>query len=57
MNRRQQRLYRFVKRYRFQRQAAEVLRISQSYLTDLLRGRRAVSDTVQARLDQLEGAR
>ena len=55
MNRQQQRLHRFVKRYRFQRQAAEALRISQSYLTDLLRGRREVSANVEAQLDHVKG--
>ena len=55
MTRQQQRLHRFVKRFRFQKQAAEQLNISQSYLVDLLRGRRAVSANIEAQLDYLKG--
>ena len=40
----------FVAKYDTQVDAAKALHLSQSYLTDLLRGRRAFSDTVLAKL-------
>ena len=41
----------FVARYETQREAAEVLEISQPYLTDLLQRRRNFSDNMLAKLN------
>lgn len=40
----------FVAQYKTQADAAAALKLSQSYLTDLLRGRRAFSDAVLRKL-------